>query len=50
MPELTFESDASIRRQSEVLGALSKVREELETSEADESPLEDGAGKEDQAS
>ncbi len=50
MPELIFESDASIRRQSEVLGALSKVREELETKEPDEGLQEDEAGEEDGAS
>ena len=50
MPELIFESDASIRRQSEVLGALAKVREDLETKGADEGPAEDGAREEDGAS
>ncbi len=48
MPELTFESDASIRRQSEVLGALAKAREERETKDAQERPSE-GAGEEDGA-
>ncbi len=37
MPELRFESDGSIRRQSEVLDALSKVREESESKNGEES-------------
>ena len=54
VPDLAFESDASIRRQAEVLGALSKASGEIETKDAERSPgddeAEDGADEKGEAS